>query len=632
MAAFSDDEAAQAYLSAIVDSADDAIISKDLNGIIKTWNAGAERVFGYRAAEVIGKPVRILIPADRQPEEDSILARLRQGERVNHFETVRLRKNGEPVDVSLTISPVRSRDGAIIGASKIARDITEQKRAAAELAEQQAWFRTTLSSIGDAVIACDPHGNVTFANPTAVSLTGWPEAEARGRPLHEVFKIVNETTRLPVENPVSVVMKLGHVVGLANHTVLISKNGVETPIADSAAPIRSDSGATLGVVLVFRDVSAEREADRRKDEFLATLAHELRNPLAPIRNALEILRMPRATGDTVERARAMMERQVHQLVRLVDDLLDVSRVMGGKIELRRETVEVATVIARAVETVQPLIDAQNHQLTISVPTESMLIEADTVRLSQVISNLLTNAAKYTDPGGHLTLSAQHDDDCIELRIKDNGIGLAPEMQSRIFDLFVQVDHSTARSQGGLGIGLTLARNLVELHHGSISAHSDGLSKGTEFIVRLPRFTGATSNIVDSDTVQARTMPASRSRVLVVDDNSDAADSMAILLRSDGHDVTVASSGEAALDAIRTHRPDIVFLDIGMPDMDGYEVASRVRQEYGPDGIALVALTGWGQPRDRERSAAAGFDHHLVKPFDPQEIAMLIETIRGEHKS
>ena len=259
-------ERAQAYLAAIIDSADDAIVAKDLDGIIQSWNAGAERVFGFTAAEIVGKPVRLLIPADRQSEEDAILAKLRRGERVDHFETVRQRKDGRLIHVSLTVSPVRDTNGVIIGASKIARDITAQKQAAAELAAQQAWFRITLSSIGDAVIACDAAGIVTFVNAAAADLTGWAETEAQGRPLRDVFNIINETTRRPVDSPAEMVMELGHVVGLANHTVLIAKDGTERPIADSAAPIRDPEGAMLGVVLVFRDVSEERRAQAAVEE------------------------------------------------------------------------------------------------------------------------------------------------------------------------------------------------------------------------------------------------------------------------------------------------------------------------------------------------------------------------------
>ena len=375
---------------------------------------------------------------------------------------------------------------------------------------------------------------------------------------------------------------------------------------------------------------ALREADRRKDEFLATLAHELRNPLAPIRNALEILRMPRTAAETFERARSMLERQVHHVVRLVDDLLDVSRVMGGKIELRREPVELASALARAVETVQPLIDAQQHTLHISLPSESMLLDADAVRLSQVVSNLLTNAAKYTDPGGHIWLTAVREQHTAVVRVRDNGIGLEPAMLNRIFELFVQVDHATNRSQGGLGIGLTLAKNLVEMHNGSIEAHSAGIGRGAEFVVKLPLLTIQHRIAPEPPTTVADALPQGRRgiRLLVVDDNQDAAESFTILLRAQGHDARAAFSGPAALEMIKDFAPEIVFLDIGMPGMDGYEVARRLRQQTAAPKMTLVAVTGWGQQEDRRRSAESGFDHHLVKPLDPHALESLIESIRA----
>ena len=375
---------------------------------------------------------------------------------------------------------------------------------------------------------------------------------------------------------------------------------------------------------------ALREADRRKDEFLATLAHELRNPLAPIRNALEIIKMPHVAADTLERARAMLERQVHHVVRLVDDLLDVSRVMGGKIELRREPVEFAAVIARAVETVQPLIDAQQHELHITLSPVSMLLDADPVRLSQVVCNLLTNAAKYTDPGGHIWLDAEREQDLAVVRVRDNGIGLEAAMTTRIFDLFAQVDHATTRSQGGLGIGLTLAKNLVEMHNGSIEAHSAGIGRGAEFVVRLPLLT-VQHRTGSQPAVTAGSEPSqanSGSRLLVVDDNHDSAESFAMLLRAQGHEVRVAFSGPAALEMIKDYVPDIVFLDIGMPGMDGYEVARRLRQQPIWSDVVLVAVTGWGQQEDRRRSAESGFDHHLVKPLEPAGGGGLIESARA----
>jgi CheY-like chemotaxis protein/two-component sensor histidine kinase len=374
---------------------------------------------------------------------------------------------------------------------------------------------------------------------------------------------------------------------------------------------------------------ALRETDRRKDEFLATLAHELRNPLAPISNALQILRMPRLDAGTVERSRDMMERQVHHLVRMVDDLLDVSRVMRGKIELRRERVELAMIVARAVETVQPLLDAQQHQLSVHLPLESLPIDADPVRLAQVVGNLLTNAAKYTEPGGRIWLTAERDGDAAALRVRDTGIGIAPHMLPRIFELFVQVDHASTKAQGGLGIGLTLVKNLVEMHNGTVEACSEGLGKGSEFVVRLPLSTQG----VDQDHGGEAGWPAAESpspsgyRLLIVDDNRDAANSLAVLLELQGHEVQVAYSGLAALEMSKTYTPDLVFMDIGMPGMDGYETARRMREQPDLGSVVLTALTGWGQQADRRRTAEAGFDHHLVKPPDPQALENVLAGVK-----
>lgn len=374
---------------------------------------------------------------------------------------------------------------------------------------------------------------------------------------------------------------------------------------------------------------ALRETDRRKDEFLATLAHELRNPLAPIRNSLQILRMPRVDAETVERSRDMMERQVHHLVRLVDDLLDVSRVMRGKIELRKERIELATVVARAVETVQPLVESQTHQLSVRLPNDSLPLDADPVRLTQVVGNLLTNAAKYTEPGGQIWLTAERDGDMAILRVRDTGLGIAPHMLPRIFELFVQVDQAAARSQGGLGIGLTLVKNLVDMHNGTVEADSDGLGRGSEFTVRLPLSRQKLAEREDQETAQPREMPPpSGLRLLVVDDNQDAANSLAMLLRLQGHEVRAAYSGVAALEMTKTYIPDMIFLDIGMPGMDGYETARRLRQQPGLKKVNLTALTGWGQREDRRRSAEAGFDHHIVKPPKQKLLESLILDIKS----
>jgi PAS domain S-box-containing protein len=375
-----------------------------------------------------------------------------------------------------------------------------------------------------------------------------------------------------------------------------------------------------------------RDADRRKDEFLATLAHELRNPLAPIRNSLQILKMPRVNAATVQQTRDIMERQVHHLVRLVDDLLDVSRVMRGKIELRRERVELATVVARAVETAQPHIEVQGHRLDLSLPSESLLLDADPVRLAQVVGNLLTNSSKYTEANGHIWLNARREGDQAVLQVRDDGIGIAPDMIPHVFELFVQADHASTKAQGGLGIGLTLVKNLVEMHGGRVEAHSAGLGKGCEFTVRLPLLVQVRPQPNESEDGELQQETArSGHRLLVVDDNQDAANSLAMLLKMQGHDVRVAFSGPAALEMTKDSPPDVVFLDIGMPGMDGYEVARRMRQQPGLENTVLAALTGWGQQEDRRRTAEARFDHHLVKPPEPKALEKLLAELKPSKK-
>lgn len=413
---------------------------------------------------------------------------------------------------------------------------------------------------------------------------------------------------------------------------LKSANGDYRSFLTRVNPLRDAGGRLLHWFGTNTDISeikgmedALRDADRRKDEFLATLAHELRNPLAPIRNSLQILKMPRVDAATVRQAQDMMERQVQALVRLVDDLLDVARVMRGKIELRKERVELASVVARAVETAQSLIEAQHHQLDLCIPSESLLLDADPVRLAQVISNLLTNAAKYTESNGQISLSAVQCGEHVLLRVCDNGIGIARDMLPHVFDLFVQADHAFTKSQGGLGIGLTLVKTLTELHGGTVEAHSEGLGKGSEFRLRLPL-------AIDAGTAHESTLdlhgdtPSSGYRLLVVDDNRDAAVSLATLLRLKGHEVRVAHDGPSALVTACAFRPRMVFLDIGMPQMDGYEVARRMRQQSGAEPIVLAALTGWGQEEDRRRTLAAGFDHHLVKPPELHVIESLLENL------
>jgi signal transduction histidine kinase len=374
-----------------------------------------------------------------------------------------------------------------------------------------------------------------------------------------------------------------------------------------------------------RTTRALREADQRKDEFLATLAHELRNPLAPIRNSLQILRHTQPSGPASP-LYEMMERQVNHLVRMVDDLLEVSRISRGKIELKKERVELAAVIRAATETSRPLVESRSHELVIDLPRQPLVVEADTVRLTQILANLLNNAAKYTPEGGRITLRAQQVGREAVIRVQDTGVGMPADLLPQVFDVFVQGNHDTTLSQGGLGVGLTLVRRLVELHGGNVEAHSEGPGKGSEFVVRLPQETSSRA-AVPSAAQAASPMIRAPTRILVVDDNRDAADSLGTLLAILGADVRVEHDGPAALDVFSAYHPEVVFLDVGMPGMDGYEVARRIRQRPEAQDVRLIALTGWGQEQDRRNSVAAGFDHHLIKPAD---IAALHALLTKSH--
>jgi signal transduction histidine kinase len=369
----------------------------------------------------------------------------------------------------------------------------------------------------------------------------------------------------------------------------------------------------------------EREdADRRKDEFLATLAHELRNPLAPIRNSVSLLRLSGAAGPAGQ-VWEMMDRQVDHMVRLVDDLMEVSRITRGKIELRKEMVDLAEVVAAAVETSRPLIDAARHQLTIELPPEALPVEADPVRLAQVFSNLLNNAVRYTDPGGRIGIAAKRDDGSAVVIVSDTGIGIAAEALPRVFDMFVQANARDSRAQSGLGIGLTLVRSLVEMHGGSVAARSAGAGLGSEFLVRLPLARHDVRRAPAAAGATGRTIPG-LPRVMVVDDNRDAADSLAAVLKLLGAEVRVTNDGRTALDELGAFRPAVVFLDLGMPGMDGYETARHMRAREDTRSTLIIALTGWGQDSDRRQTQAAGFNQHLVKPADITALRAVLASL------
>jgi signal transduction histidine kinase len=467
-----------------------------------------------------------------------------------------------------------------------------------------------LDCLDDAVFVLDGRLRVLDANLAARSLVKHP-ARLRNQLLGAALPELS--AYLPVR---------AGPEGIAAE-VCIRTGGIERAWDMQISPL-IDGGVTIGSLVRLSDVTRRQtlqeelkqqawrltEADQRKDEFLAILGHELRNPLAPIVSALEILK--NSSGSPSEEVRHTLERQVGQLSRLVDDLLDVSRIASGKIQVRTELVQLAQVIESAVETSRPLIDARKHRLTVSLPSEPVWLEADPVRLAQVFSNLLNNAAKYTDIGGRVWVTAERQSTRVVVHVSDTGIGMSREMLTRAFDLFAQDDRSLEHSQGGLGIGLTLVQKLVRLHGGSIEVHSDGPGKGSEFVLSLPVLATPPFSAVD---VRREAKTHSARRILVVDDNVDAAEALASFLTMFGHQTFTAYNGIDAVTSATTHRPDAVLLDINMPGMGGYELARRLRQQPGFDDVLLVAMTGYGQDEDRRRSHEAGIDHHFLKPVD-----------------
>ena len=934
-------------LACIVESSDDAVISQDLDGIITSWNPAAERLYGYTAGEAKGQRIDLIIPADRAHEETDVVRRIRKGERVPPFDTLRTHKNGTPIDVALTVSPIRDADGRIVGASKIARDISARKRieardrflvqlddavrplsdpeeitfaAASALGQHlgvnrcayatveddedtflltgnyndgvqsivgrytfrqfgeeclrlmragepyvvadsttdpritaaerpsyvatairavicvpimkqgrfaaamavhsvvpRAWdtgevelvqrvasrcwesierarvgqslkesehlFRALANSIANLAWMARPDGWIYWYNDQWYAYTGttpaqmegwgwervhdpgllpavkerWQHSIASGTPFEMVFPLrgadgtfrrfltrvnpvrdsrgnvvhwfgtntdveaerrateanaeLRERERLAREEAelqkrllhslfmqaptlIAVLRGPDHVVELANppvcelwgrteaelvnrpvlevlpeirgqvfHTLLDQVYRTGTPYAGREtparlthkraaaetlyfnfvySPFRNVEGEIEGIFIIASDVTeqvlarnqvnelreAAEAANRAKDEFLAMLGHELRNPLSPILTALQLMRLRGSTGS--ERERSVIERQVTHLTRLVDDLLDVSRIARGKVDLKEETLEMAEAVARAIEMTSPLLEGRTHSLEVNVPRSGLPVRGDATRLSQVISNLVTNAAKYTPPGGHIAIQAAEEHGEVVLRVRDSGIGIAPEVLPRVFDLFFQEGQAIDRAQGGLGLGLTIVRNLVIRHGGTVSAHSAGRGKGSEFIVRLPKATPvcSTEQARSSESAGIAGSHQQSLRILVVDDNADGAEMLAAALSAKGYETRVAHDAPAALALAAEFCPDVAFLDIGLPVMDGYELAARLRRLPALHGTRLIALTGYGQESDRQRSREAGFHEHLVKPVDLQAIDTILAAAKS----
>jgi PAS domain S-box-containing protein len=478
-----------------------------------------------------------------------------------------------------------------------------------------------------AILFLDSHGQVANWNAGAERIFGYAEAEIVGQHFSRFFTPEDVHQGQPQKE-----LKTAAETGRANDDRwMVGKDGARLWCNGVTTALRDEEGRLRGFAKVLRDRTGWKRLEealhqrveelaqeaRQKDDFLAVLAHELRNPLAPVRNALQVIRLGSHDPALVEQMRAMAERQVGHMTRLVDDLLDLSRISRGLIRLLKEPVDVAQPVQQAVEGVQPLVRERSLTLSVSLPAEPCYVEADPTRLQQVVGNLLSNAAKYTDPGGTILLTAWQEGGEVVVRVQDTGIGIAADMLPHIFNLFVQAERRLDRSQGGLGIGLTLVRRLVEMHGGSVIAHSEGAGKGSEFVVRLPALPEDRKGelLRKQGDDQQPVAPTARRRILVVDDNLDAAESLAVLLRLEGHEVRVAPDGSGALAAAQAEPPEMVVLDLGLPGMDGFEVARRLRGQPGSDDVLLVALTGWAQEEDRRRCHEAGFDGHLPKPVE-----------------
>jgi PAS domain S-box-containing protein len=541
----------------------------------------------------------------------------------------------------------------------VVSDVNARKRAEEALRQQREWLQVTLSSIGDAVIASDTNGAVTFLNPVAESLTRWKQEEAQGRQLREVFNIVNEQTRQTVDNPALRAMREGSIVGLANHTTLIAQDGTEMPIDDSGAPIKGAEGKIIGAVLIFRDITerklveeerskllaserAAREkaeaANRSKDEFVAMISHEIRSPLNSILGWAQMLRKGKFDQAETERAVEIIERSAKSQSQLIEDLLDISRVITGKLTLNVRSVELAQIIEAAMDSIRPAADAKAIQLQARIESRSSLVSGDPNRLQQVVWNLLSNAVKFTPKHGRVEVSLERVDSQLQLKVRDSGVGINPEFLPFVFDRFSQANTTSERKFGGLGLGLAIVRHLVELHGGTAQADSPGEGQGATFTVTLP-----VKAVRDETSEIERAAPAARHagsladaitldglRVMIVDDEAETRDLLTAMLTRRGAEVKACASAAEALEEIEQWRPLVLVSDIGMPDEDGYALIGKLRALGAKRGgdVPAVALTAYARSEDRMRALASGFQMHVPKPIEAGELIVVIASLAG----
>jgi PAS domain S-box-containing protein len=685
----STEDLALRHFAKIVDSSDDAIVSKDLNGTILSWNAAAERMFGYTAAEAIGRSIRIIIPAARQSEEDFVLAQIRSGQSVRHYETIRQHKDGTPVPISLTVSPIYNDAGVVIGASKIARDITERARLLG-IAQEQATILRTLSEIGITVAASldqaaivqevtdvatdvthaqvgafffnpigaqagEPYVPYTLSGVSKEAFAGFPLASASTlfAPTFEGERAVrlddvtqdprydcNPPDRRLLEGHVPVRSYLAVPVKAASGEVLgglffgHSQAAIFTEQHEQlASGIAAWASVALENARLYREA---READRLKDEFLAVLSHELRTPLNAIVGYSRLLRGGILSGEKASRGMETLERNATSLTQIVEDVLDISRIVSGKLRLDVQPVEVPLVVHNAISTVQPAADAKNIRLQSIIDSHVGPVSGDPDRLQQVVWNLLSNAVKFTPKEGRVQVRVERVNSHIEIVISDTGAGIRADFLPYVFERFRQADSGTTRQTAGLGLGLSIVRHIVEMHGGTVDAASEGEGKGSTFRVRLPVMIvhepGAREPRAHPRTEKKPPLRALGNltgiRVMAVDDEADALGLLRVVLEAAGAEVVTISSAPDALERAADIKPDVMVVDLGMPQMDGFEFITRVRASTNPDvrEIPAAALTAFARSEDRTKALESGFEMHLSKPVDPGELVASVATL------
>jgi PAS domain S-box-containing protein len=690
------DDLTPRHFAKIVDSSDDAIVSKDLNGNILSWNAAAERMFGYTSAEAIGRSIRIIIPDVRQSEEDFVLAQIRAGKSVRHYETVRQRKDGTLIPISLTVSPILDDDGVVIGASKIARDNTERARLLATAQEQATTLRT-LSEIGVTLAASLDQGAIVqkvtdLATSTThaefgaffynvidaksgeaymlSTLSGVPKEAFDGFPQPRATAVFDPTfhgegvvrlddvTQDPRygKNPPHHGMPKGHLpvrsylavpVKAASGNVLgglffgHSQPGVFTEQHEQLVTgIAAWASVALENARLYREA---READRLKDEFLAVLSHELRTPLNAIVGYSRLLRGGILSDEKATRGLETLERNATSLTQIVEDVLDISRIVSGKIRLEVQPVELPLVVHNAVATVQPAADAKGIRVQTIIDPHVGPVSGDPNRLQQVIWNLVSNGVKFTPKQGRVQVRVERVNSHIEIVVSDTGAGIRPDFLPHVFERFRQADAGTTRQTTGLGLGLSIVRHIVEMHGGSVDAASDGEGKGATFRVRLPLMI-----VHDATAREPREHPRTETlgplkglknlsgiRVLAVDDEEDALGLLRVVLEAAGAEVLTMSSAAEALQRVADAKPDVMVVDLGMPRMDGFEFMARIRASTDADirDIPAAALTAFARSEDRTKALENGFEMHLAKPVDPGELVASIATLvrRGQRR-